>query len=342
MTSRSSSVPAARPTAADGPDPAVGLLDLTSAFMASRVILTAVELGLFEPLATGCVSGTEVALALGTDRDATEILLNALAALGTVRRCHDGFELPEDLAPCLDPAAPDGLGDVLRHMGRLWSSWSGLTQAVRDGHPRPRSDAEGASLDLARAMRWYARESAPRVAALLEDTRPGRILDLGGGAGSFSIALARQLPEARVELCDRDPQALGVARADIEAAGLTQRIRVREVDALTGDIGSGYDLVLLSSVLCTCPDEQCHALLTAARDALVPGGRIAIRDLMLDSSTTSSLPAALFSLTMLLTGGGRVRWRGELKRRLEGLGFADVHWLPMDPMHVMIGVKAGP
>ncbi len=196
-------------------------------------------------------------------------------------------------------------------------------------------------MGLALAMKERARESAGRLAALLDGSEARSLLDLGGGPGTFSIAIARRFPHLRAVLCDRDEEALRLASSGIRAAGLADRIRILKADFLTDDIGSDYDIVLLSSVLCTCSEQQNRLLLQKVKRALNPGGRILIRGHMLDDTKTSPASAALFSVCMVVgTLAGRVYSRGELKKSwLADVGFESVHWIPADPMCVMIGTN---
>jgi predicted O-methyltransferase YrrM len=307
--------------------------------MESRVLLTAVELGLFDQLAGGTRTSAQVAGALGTDGRATGMLLDALASMEIITRGEGGYRLREDAAPLLVTGAPRSLDDSLRHLNGLWERWSALTDVVRRGHPPAIERTEASRAALARAMRWHAREPAPRLAALFDRAGVTSMVDLGGGPGAFSIAMAQRFPALRAVLCDRDDQALALATEDIRAAGLQDRISTWRRDVLVDDIGTGYDLALLSSFLCTCGEPENRALLKRVRSALQPGGWVVVRDHLPDES--DSPPAtALFSVCMLVaTTAGRVYSRAEVRRWLCEAGFTGVHWLPMDDLQVMIGRK---
>lgn len=323
-----------------GPDPAPGLVSLASDFMRSRILLSAFELGIFDQVRAAGRTSSEVAEALETDERATTILLDALTAMHVLSRHEGRYRLKDEVAPQLDPEDPHSVAHTIRHMCRLWDRWSGLTQVVRNGHQGSGGWSEDARRDLARAMRSQAAESADHLASLLDGSDINTMLDLGGGPGTHSIAMARRYPGLHVTLCDRDEQALQLARSDIEAAGLQDRIQVRHVDFLHDDIGSGYDLALLSLVLCTCSTQEAQLLLRKLRRSLNPGGRVVIREHMLDDTGASPLSAALFSVCMLAaTSGGEARSRSELKSWLLDLGFETVHWLPMDPMQLLIGTS---
>lgn len=323
------------------PDATSRVLALAHGFMPSRVLLSAVELGVFDQFTHGPQTAAQISDALGADRRAMEILLNALVAVDILKQQDGRFELRPEMAGVLLPNGPHAAADALLHACRLWDTWSDLTRIVREGRPQPRARNEEASTALALAMRFQARDAAAGLAAFLEGFDLHKILDLGGGSGAYSIALARRIPRLRVVLCDHDEHALRLAATDIDKAELGERIHVLEADALTDDIGSDYDLVLLSSVLCTYSADQSRLLLEKVKDALKPGGRVVIRDHMLDEATSSPPAAALFSVCMLVaSAGGRVHTRSELRTWLEDLGYVNVHWLPVEPIPLMLAQNA--
>jgi predicted O-methyltransferase YrrM len=144
----------------------------------------------------------------------------------------------------------------------------------------------------------------------------------------------------RAVLLDRDDQALELARSDIQAAGLQDRIQLQRADFLVEEIGSGYDLVLLSSVLSVCSQEQNRQLLEKVHRSLNPGGQLLVQDHLLDDAKASPADASIFSVCMLVaTAGGQVYSRAELKSWLRELGFEAVHQVPVEHMCLIVGRK---
>jgi release factor glutamine methyltransferase len=73
---------------------------------------------------------------------------------------------------------------------------------------------------------------------------PLAIADIGTGSGAIALALARELPQARVVATDRSAEALAVARENAARLGLADRIELREGD-LYGALGADerFDIV---------------------------------------------------------------------------------------------------
>jgi release factor glutamine methyltransferase len=70
------------------------------------------------------------------------------------------------------------------------------------------------------------------------DLRPARVADVGTGSGALAAALATELPEARIEASDVSPAAAEVARQNLAALGLAERVAVRVGEGLAPLEGS--------------------------------------------------------------------------------------------------------
>ena len=321
------------------PDPA-DLVPLARAFMPSRVLLTAVELGVLECLERDEASALQVAQALGTDARATAILLDALAAIGVVEKHAGNYSVRGEAISSLTENHPDSVVDALAHAAQLWGRWSCLTQVVEDGHPGPAQRSDSGRRSLALAMRMYARQAAPSAAPFIDGPDVRHMLDLGGGTGAFAVHFAGRFPRLHAVILDRDDQAVHLAEEDIAAANLQSRVSVRQADFQVDDIGEDYDLVFISSVVCTLSEEESRALLRKVSRALRPGGRLVVRDMMTDNSGTMTAEAALFSVSMLVTTfNGQVYPAARVKAWARAAGFENVHAIPTRPAQLVLGTK---
>ncbi len=304
-----------------GKDSAEQLKDVAriwSGFRASRVVLTANNYAVFEHLKTP-KTARELARKLRTDARATEILLDAVTALGLLRKTGNRYRNTATAAKLLVKASRWYQGDMLRHADSLWKNWSGLDGVVKTGFPNRAAGRDHES--FIRAMHNNAVFRAKDVIAAVDIRGVQKALDLGGGPGTYSMEMARTV--ARVTLFDV-PNTLSVSRTIIKEAG------IRNIDFLGGDfhaddIGAGYDLVFISQVLHSLSSRESVALLKKVRQALNPGGRIAIHEFLLEENRAAPVPGALFSVNMLVnTAAGRSYTPLELKAWLVQAGFSGI------------------
>lgn len=330
----------ARGSAGAVPDDIMGT---ARAFMESRVLLTALELDVFTRLGAGATAA-EVAASGRTDPGATARLLNALVALGLLVKEAGRFSPRPVAARFLVRGAEDDSVDALLHQSSLWKTWSGLTEAVRTGEPTPRGDAAARGDDwtvpFIGAMHKGAAQRAPLLvrAAGIEGVR--RLLDVGGGSGAYSIAFAQASPTLSAEIVDL-PAVLPIAERHIAAAGLAGRITARPGDLRRDDFGTGFDLVLLSSICHMLDGDENRDLLLRAFTALATNGRVVISDFLLAEDRASPRQAALFSINMLVgTSAGDCYTEAEYAGWLREAGFGDVERRDLPgPASLMIGTK---
>jgi SAM-dependent methyltransferase len=292
---------------------------LWGGFRASRVILTANSLRVFENIGKGRTAG-DLAKALGTDPRATEILLDAVAALGLLKKSGTTYRLTPAAKRFLLPESPWYQGDMLRHADTLWKNWSGLDAVVRTGMPN-RAGTRDHNVFI-KAMHNNAMMRARDFIMALDLHGVKKALDLGGGPGTYGIELAKR--GITVTLFDL-PDTLEVAKDLIRRSGATG-IAFRGGDFHIDDIGSGYDLALLSQVLHSHSPIENLALLDKVINALSPGGQIAIHEFKLNENHASPVPGALFSVNMLVnTAGGRSYTPTEMKGWLTKVGFRKIN-----------------
>ncbi len=277
------------------------LAQIIRGFQPARAFLTAIELDLFTAVARGATAA-EVARRLSTDPRATEMLLNALVALGLLTKTNGVFHNTADTARYLTQGSPDNERLSWMHSVNLWKAWSTLTDCVRAGarvlERGPEPDPAWTESFIA-AMARNAAERAPHLVRAVGGGDVRRLLDIGGGPALYSIAFARAFPALRAEVLDR-PEVLAIARRHIQQAGLADRIATRAGDFTTGEFGRDYDLILLSNICHILGPEQNRDLLRRCYAALAPAGRVVIQDFILNRDKTSPQVAALFALNMLV------------------------------------------
>lgn len=284
-----------------------------SGFMASRILLTANHFRVFDRLESPM--GTEgMASAIKADRRAVRTLLDALTGLGLLRKSGGKYRNTPVASRHLVSGKPEYQGDIISHSETLWENWSALNEVMLTGLPARRAHDHRSFINgMHNIALLRVRETIKAI-----DLRGARTaLDLGGGPGTYAIALAKRGLD--VTLFDM-PETMRIARLNAKQAGV--KLRFRKGDFMADDIGKGFDLVLISQIFHAYSEEYNVMLLEKCRAALNPGGRVAVQEALISDDMTRPLRGALFAVNMLVnTVGGRCYSPGEMKRWLKKTGF---------------------
>ncbi len=312
-------------------------------YQESRILLSALELDLFSAVGAGAPPAA-VAARCGTDRRATEMLLNALVALGYLERAGDRYRNTALTARHFTADSPDDARAALRHNLSLWNTWSTLTEVVRTGHPAPRRDMaereDDWTVPFIAAMHRNATVRAPQVVEAVGAADVARMLDVGGGSGAYAIAFAQANPKLRAVVLDL-PTVLPITESHIAEAGLSGRVTTQAGDLRSGDLGSDYDLVFLSAICHMLGPDDNRDLLARSARALRPHGRVVVQDFILDPERTGPPHAALFAINMLVgTEEGSTYTEADYAAWLEGAGLAEVRRIRLSgPADLMVGER---
>jgi len=316
------------------------LAERMRAFQESRAILTALELDVFAAVGGGA-GAEEVAARLKTHPRATEMLLNALAAMALLAKREGRFYNTPITARhfTADAPYPSRLGAL--HTAHLWTTWSNLTESVRTGTSiAEERRGPGWTEPFIAAMHHNATERAGVVVRAVGAESVARMLDVGGGSGAYSIAFAKANPKLRAEIVDL--AAVGpIAQGHIGEAGVADRVRVRTGDLRTDRFGAGYDLVFVSAICHMLSEDENRDLFRRCHEALEPGGRLVVQDFILEPDKTAPRFAALFALNMLVgTRAGSSYSEPEYAAWLGEAGFDGIRRVRLPgPADLMIAVR---
>jgi precorrin-6B methylase 2 len=302
------------------------ILELARGFMASRVLLSGAELDFFTLLAKKPLTAEEVAMASKTQLRGTVILLDALSALGVMVKKAERYHTEPSVAPLLSATAPDSILPMVLHMGMVWQNWSQITDIVL-GKVTPALETNGALAKNNRkafigAMHVIASKAAPEVVAAINPAKARRLLDIGGGSGTYTLAMLGAMPEMKATLFDLPP-VIQMARDRIRTADMLDRVELVAGDFYKDELPSGHDLALLSAIIHQNSHEQNELLYAKIYRALDSGGRLVVRDHVMSPDRTQPLEGALFALNMLAgTEWGRTYTFDEIKEGLATAGFS--------------------
>ena len=301
------------------------------------------------------LSAAKAAQLNACDEHGMEVLLDALAALGYLRKSGSGdhalFSVPEEFQACLDSRHPATYIPMMRHMANGQRTWARLSWTVKDGCPQARQPSllgmEQDRISFIMAMNSLAVRLVPatmdalRAAGLLSFSKTEvHILDIGGASGTYTEAFLQALPGSRATIFDL-PVGIGQARQRFAGSALEARVGLVEGDFLRDALPGGFDLAWISAIIHQMDRDDSRLLYRKALKALCPGGRVAVRDFVMDESRTCPVDGALFGINMLVnTEAGRVYTYGEIREDLEAAGFVDVaHAVDVPSMSAVVSAR---
>ena len=301
---------------------------IANGYRASQILFTAARVGLFAALGCEAISAQRLAKKLQTDLRATRIVCDALAAIGLLSKRPGGYANTGLARELLLPEAPRSQYALMLHGAALYERWGQLPQILKTGRPAPHG---GDARSFAQAMASSAALSAPETAAAVNLSGARSMLDIGGGPGIYAIEFARHWRQLRAVIFD-GADTVKVARENIACAGLADRISVKPGDAFRDDLGTGYDFILLSNIVHVYSPEDNRRLIKRAAQALAPGGRLGIKDFILDPGRTGPAKGSLFAVNMLVnTDGGDCYTVAEMQQWLRHAGLRPAGTVKLKP-----------
>jgi SAM-dependent methyltransferase len=296
-------------------------------FMRSRIILTAVELDLFTRIGDGTRTAGALAAGLGCDARALARVLDCCVTFGLLSKEGDAYALAGEGAT-YSSRHPETARPMLLHMSRLWDSWSDLTEVVRQGPGAERRtmtpmDQESRTAFIG-AMHVIGRTLSEEIADSLDLGGFKRLLDVGGGSGTYTIAFLKKNPGMEGVIFDLK-DVIPMAGDRLRNEGLLGRVELVAGDFYADELPKGCDLALLSAIIHQNGPQQNLELYKKIMRALEPGGSIVIRDHIMDASRTDPPEGALFAINMLVnTREGDTYTFEEVRGALAVAGFEDI------------------
>jgi 2-polyprenyl-3-methyl-5-hydroxy-6-metoxy-1,4-benzoquinol methylase len=298
----------------------------------SGVLIAATRCGVTARLARGPATVEDLAGELDLDPLPTRLLLDCLRSGGHVTCRARRYALSRSSRRWLDPDSDLSVARFIAGTTDYWAWWSGLAEVARAGQPFGHHDVPAEDPYWRRYITGQfelARLSAPEVARKLSlPADPRSVLDVGGAHGWYSAELCRRHPTLTATVLDL-PGSARIGREIIAEAGMSARVRHRDGDALTADLGGGYDGVLCFNVVHHLGPEQIVSLFTKIHDALAPGASLAVMDAFAVPSRRKSAAANFLGLFVYLSSGAQVYTPARLNGWLREAGFAAARRVPI-------------
>lgn len=322
------------------------LMQMGLAYRSSAVLFAALELDVFTPLAGGPRTAAEVADAIGGPVQVAPLrgLLDALTSEGLLTVEGDRYANSELAAAYLVKGRPTYSANSFKYVENLYPAWGRLAELVRTGKPpMPAEVMLGQDKAVTRAFVLAMHERAVGIGSVLKHfvdlSGRKRLIDIGGGPGTYTVELVRQTPGLSSTVLDV-PGVLEVTRELVDKSGVGDRVTLMPGDYLSSAFGSGFDVALLSGMMHRETPANCQLLLRKAFAALDPGGLVMVSDVFFDDETHRTPPFAVhFALNMMLTSDdGSAHAMTEMADWMRGEGFVDVaiHPLPKPNPHTLL------
>jgi len=319
------------------------LLENIRSFMMSRIILTGAELDLFTQIHQGIDTAGALVKKNRLDARAVTRLLDAIVIYGLLKKENNRYQLTPT-GMFLSSDHPESCLPMVLHLNELWNTWSYLTDTVAEGkNPKKASSSqktEKAWKAFIDAMHVVGRELSKEIAHHLDLSPYHKLLDIGGGSGTYTIAFLEKNPNMRGVIFDLKP-VIPMARARLAQAGILERVDLITGDFYADELPQGCDLALLSAIIHQNSPAQNLELFQKIHRALIGGGMLIIRDHIMDESRTYPPAGAIFAINMLVnTEGGDTYTFREVKDDLEAAGFSEVRQIQQgEKMDCMITAR---
>jgi len=333
------------------PSPAEQIFQLFTSFWTSRAVYVAAKLGLADLVQEGPRTAAELAEATGTHAPSLYRVLRALASTGIFVEDEQGRFATTPVADLLRSGVPGSLrSSAISELGEdHYEAWGNVLHSVKTG---------GIAFDdhFGKPVWQYYAEN-PEIARTFNDSMTGltrtvedavvgsydfsafrKVVDIGGGHGSFLASILKANPTAEGVIFDA-PQVIEGAEARFRQQGVEGRCA-----AVGGDffeqVPSGGDLYTLKWILHDWDDERSVAILKNCHRAMGPNARVLIVDAVIPPRNEPSL-GKFMDLNMLVMTGGRERTEAEFRELLASAGFRLTRVIPTSsPVGIVEGVRA--
>lgn len=310
-----------------------GIMRISGAYWESCTLHAGVLLDIFTVVADGAETVEAAAESTAADSRSLEMLMNALVAMELLEKHGDQYANTPVSAAFLSKRSDRYMGHIIRHHAYLSGSWTLLETAVRQGKPvRPRTSFQDETVrrDFLMGMYNLAMGLAPVIVRAIDLSGRRRLLDLGGGPGTYSIHFCMNHPDLRATVLDL-ATTRPFAEETIRRFGLSDRIAFVPGDYVKGELPGRYDVIWMSHILHSEGPETCRSIFRKAAEILDPGGMILVHDFLLEDTMDGPLFPALFSLNMLLgTRNGQAYSEAQVREMMTAVGLRDIHRIPID------------
>ncbi|MGN9908953.1 methyltransferase [Phytohabitans sp. LJ34] len=326
---------------AAGPPTPVRVIELLAGYMVSKTLFAAVEFDLFAAVGPEGVTTVELAERCAIPERSARAIADLMVDAGLLVRDGDRFRNAADAEAFLAGRGPFDLRPLARYWDTVsYPTWTDAATAfrTRQGVRAALTEAQTEAYEAAVAL--VTAETAADLAGAYDFGGHRRLLDAGGGFGTFVKPILARYPHLEATLVDLPEVAAAVT--DQTAAGpLATRLTAVGADLFTDQLPGGHDAILVANVVHLFPPERIVELLRRLREAVTPDGRLLLVDWW--RTDVAPHPSARFGAgEFLMISGGDLYQVDEVARWLSESGWRFVSLEPLPPPSGLILAEPRP
>ncbi len=291
------------------------IMQIGLGFWASKTVLTAVNLKLFTHLASGELSGQEIKTKLGLHERSLYDFLDALVALGFLKRRglkeNAMYSNADDTDLFLDKNKLSYIGGILEMCNnRLFHFWNDLEEGLKTGKSQNETKTGGRPVfeeiysskektnEFLRAMGGLQMGNFIAFSKSFDFSNYKTLCDIGGAGGYLSAQVVLNNDHMKCVSFDLPP-ASPVATENIKNMGLTDKIYVQSGDFFNEEFPKA-DVITMGNILHDWGTKEKKILIKKAYDSLPEGGALVVIENIIDNDRRQNVFGLLMSLNMMI------------------------------------------
>jgi SAM-dependent methyltransferase len=305
------------------------LLEMSGYYWKTCTLHTSVKLDIFTVIGSKTLSCDEINEKLKVDKRGLSMLLNSLSALELLVKVDEKYSNSKPASTFLSKESGQYLGFMIMHHHHLMESWHKMDTAIIEGKQTRRrssfSDEERRESFLM-GMFNIGMATAPGLSKVLDLSGCKRLLDFGGGPGTFAIHFCLANPGLKACVYDLET-TLPFAEKTIKKFNVSDRIDFLPGNYIDDEFiePDSFDAAWLSHILHGEGPEQAQEIIRKAVSALKSGSKIFIHEFILNDTMDGPLFPALFSINMYLgTPNGQSYNETQLSDMLKAHGVKNI------------------